>query len=216
MIRIDCYQVAQTELAVSNEARKDQVAQHKAHIRQLRNQRLSQLLNQDITDQDIIKTEYGKPYIADTALAFNHTHSAQHYILVSSQQQQDLGVDVEDLQRKVKFDALAQHAFHPDEYRMWCEADRDTTLWFRIWTLKEALLKASGLGIRLSLNTLNTGIHPIYDNGICEDTRLGVFAYQSFELQGALVTVAWRTAQHCQGFQIPRFEINYMNEPLSI
>ncbi len=29
-----------------------------------------------------------------------------------------LGIDVEDLDRKVRFDALAQHAFHPNELQI--------------------------------------------------------------------------------------------------
>ena len=30
-----------------------------------------------------------------------------------------LGLMLEELDRKVRFDALAQHAFHPEEYQTW-------------------------------------------------------------------------------------------------
>ena len=54
----------------------------------------------------------GKPYLIDyPKFHVNHSHSQQHYALASSQQIQDLGVDVEDLDRKVRFEALAKHAF---------------------------------------------------------------------------------------------------------
>ena len=52
---------------------------------------------------------------------------------------------IEELDRKVRFDALAQHAFHPEEYQTWQES-QDEEYWFRVWTTKEAILKASGLG----------------------------------------------------------------------
>ena len=38
--------------------------------------------------------------------------------------------------------------------------DQDKEYWFRYGRPKEAILKASGLGIRLDLNSLNTQVHP--------------------------------------------------------
>ena len=78
-----------------------------------------------------------------------------------SEHVKDIGVDVEELDRNVRLDALAKHAFHPDEYETWLSLEQDREYWFKVWTIKEAVLKASGLGIRLDLNTLNTQAHPI-------------------------------------------------------
>lgn len=62
-------------------------------------------------------------------------------------QMRDLGVDVEDLDRKVRFEALAEHyAFHANELQHWHVLEQDRNYWFKVWTTKEAVLKAAGLG----------------------------------------------------------------------
>ena len=208
--------------------RSSQIQELKHAIYQYRNQVLSCLISTEITRQDCIhqdstnqenpklvitnddmtKTEYGKPYLRDySQLAFNHSHSQKNYALVSSLKIADLGVDVEDLDRTVRFDALAKHAFHPEEYQMWQDLDCDPTFWFKVWTTKEAILKASGFGIRLSLNQLNTGIHPINDGGVCTHIQLGGFAYQNFNLGHVMLTVAWRLTLSCEGFVFPKIQI---------
>lgn len=180
----------------------------KNQIYQYRNLVLSDLLHVEINDQSIAKTEYGKPYLTDYArVAFNHSHSQKHYALANSLRVQDVGIDVEDLDRVVRFEALAKHAFHPDEYQTWQDLDFDLAYWFKVWTTKEAVLKASGLGIRLSLNELNTHAHPINDGGICTHPLLGSFAYQNFNLGHVMLTVSWRSALSCNGFAFPNIQI---------
>lgn len=177
-------------------------------IYQQRNQYLSAFLQHDIADQDILRTEFGKPYLANfTKIAFNHSHSQQHYALAISEQVQDIGVDLEDLERKVRFEALAKHAFHPQEYQTWQELDADPEYWFKVWTTKEAVLKASGLGIRLSLNELNTYVHPLENGGICSHPLIGVFAYQNYRLAHCMLTIAWRSEHSCKGFAFPDIQI---------
>lgn len=140
-------------------------------------------------------------------LQFNHSHSRQHYALASSFELSDVGIDIEDLDRKVRFDALAQHAFHPNELKYWQDLEHDADYWFRVWTTKEAVLKASGLGIRLSLNELDTRMHPSAQGGLCHHPQIGHFAYQNFRLPDCMLTVAWRAAPSCAGFQFPQIDI---------
>jgi len=130
--------------------RTEQITQQKQQIYAYRNQLLTQHLGCAIQQLVFAKHALGKPYLSSHTLAFNHSHSKQHYALALSDTMQDLGVDIEDLNRKVRFDALAQHAFHPEEYQQWVSLDCDPLFWFKVWTCKEAVLKASGFGIRLS------------------------------------------------------------------
>ncbi len=44
--------------------------------------------------------------------------------------------------------------FIPTNSKYWQDLEHDADYWFRVWTTEEAVLKASGLGIRLSLNEL--------------------------------------------------------------
>lgn len=183
-------------------------AYKKQQIYQQRNLHLSDAVQQPVHDTDFLKTEFGKPYLAQTAaLAFNHTHSQQHYALAISSHVKDIGVDVEDLARKVRFEALARHAFHPNELANWEQADNPDEYWFKVWTTKEAVLKASGLGIRISLNELDTQVHPMNNGGICSHPEIGTFAYQNFLLSSMMLTVSWRSALSCKGFAFPDIQI---------
>lgn len=209
VIQIDVVQLQDHDL---NDAeimtRQQKVLQRKQHIQQLKLALLTDKLQLQITDQDLVKTAWGKPYLsAYPTFAFNQSHSHKHYALASSKQQADIGVDVEDLDRVVRFDALAQHAFHADEYALWQAHDCDPELWFKIWTAKEAILKASGLGIRLSLNQLHTQIHAEHNGGICQHPELGTFAYQHFQLAGCMLAVAWRSHLSCKGFALPILQL---------
>ena len=180
----------------------------KEQIKNYRNCLLADYLHCSIEALQFEKHEHGKPFLASHPLHFNHSHSQQHYALAISEHVKDIGIDVEDLERKVRFDALAQHAFHAEEYQTWQQQDQDREYWFRVWTTKEAVLKASGLGIRLDLKDLNTQMHPTHSGGICSHPLIGTFAYQNFVLNGSIIlTVAWRSEQSCRGFQLPELQI---------
>ncbi|UTO20070.1 4'-phosphopantetheinyl transferase superfamily protein [Acinetobacter sp. Z1] len=180
----------------------------KQQIKDHRNQLLAKELGCSIADLFFEKHAHGKPFLSSHTLHFNYTHSQQYYALAMSERVKDIGVDVEELDRKVRFDALAKHAFHAEEYDVWMQQDQDTEYWFRVWTTKEAVLKASGLGIRLDLNSLNTQVHPSNHGGMCSHPLIGTFAYQNFILnQKIVLTLAWRAEQSCRGFQFPQIQI---------
>ncbi|MCH7314636.1 4'-phosphopantetheinyl transferase superfamily protein [Acinetobacter sp. ANC 3882] len=180
----------------------------KEQIKQYRNVLLAERLHCPVEALSFSKHEHGKPFLSSHPLHFNHTHSQLYYVLAMSERVKDLGVDVEELDRKVRFDALAQHAFHAEEYQTWQQQDQDPEYWLRVWTTKEAVLKASGLGIRLDLNSLNTQVHPSNHGGMCSHPLIGSFAYQNFILNQTIVlTVAWRAEQSCRGFQFPQIQI---------
>jgi 4'-phosphopantetheinyl transferase len=180
----------------------------KQQIYAQRNQHLAELAQQPIQNGDFSSTEFGKPYLTHFPnIAFNHSHSQQNYALAMSRDLKDIGVDVEDLARKVRFEALARHAFHPRELAAWEASDCPEEYWFKVWTAKEAILKASGLGIRMSLNELDTQAHPQHNGGICSHPELGVFAYQNYQLAHVMITVAWRSALSCTGFAFPQIQL---------
>ncbi|HCQ62968.1 MULTISPECIES: 4'-phosphopantetheinyl transferase superfamily protein [Acinetobacter] len=180
----------------------------KQQIQHIKNNLLAQKLNVNPEDLLFAKHEYGKPYLLNHTLHFNHSHSQQYYALALSERVKDIGIDVEELDRKVRLDSLAQHAFHPDEYATWQNLEQDREYWFKVWTTKEAVLKASGLGIRLDLNTLNTQAHPANHGGLCSHELIGTFAYQNFVSGNMILTVAWRSEQSCRGFQLPSIQLH--------
>lgn len=208
-IRIELRALANISANIYADHRTKFLSEQKKAIHSLRNALLSKYFDQSITDEQILKSEHGKPYLASNhKLSFNHSHTKQNYALAMSQQVQDIGVDLEELNRKVRFESLAKHAFHDAELAIWQELDYDAEYWFKVWTTKEAVLKASGLGIRLNLNELNTNIHPNHDGGVCEHPQIGIFAFQNYQISGCMLTVAWRSDYSCKGFALPHIEIH--------
>lgn len=190
--------------------RKTQVAERKREVAFLRNQLLSQSFELPVSDQQVVRTNFGKPYLNDYPdFSFNHSHSQNFYALATSRNVQNLGIDIEELSRKVRFEALAQHAFHPEELKNWQALAYDPEYWFKVWTTKEAVLKASGLGIRINLNELNTNIHPEQNGGRCEHPEIGIYAYQNYTLAGCMFTVAWQSEDSCKGLRFPVIQIHH-------
>lgn len=188
--------------------RRAKIQLQKQKIYQHRNQLLAQQLETDIQQDAFSVTEYGKPYLTHfSAFHFNHSHSQKNYALASSRYMPDLGVDIEDLDRQVRFEALAKHAFHAKELQCWNDLQQDAEYWFKVWTTKESVLKAAGLGVRLSLNELQTNVHPIENGGMCSHPMIGTFAYQNFNLGDVMLTVAWRSEASCKGFNFPKIQI---------
>lgn len=188
--------------------RKALVQERRLALRQYRQQHLAQFLNIDADALEITLTETGKPVLAQPeTLSFNHSHSQKHYALAYSDRYQHIGVDIEDLDRQVRFQSLAQHAFHAEELAHWEAIDFDPAYWFKVWTTKEAVLKASGLGIRINLNELNTHVHPLGNGGMCQHEKIGSYAYQNIQLPSAMLTVAWAADASCRGFNFPKIEL---------
>jgi 4'-phosphopantetheinyl transferase len=96
---------------------------------------------------------HGKPTLADAeGLAFNVSHAGD-YVLVAVGRAAALGVDVE--QQRAGFDLVevGRQVFTPTELALIANAPdaHRTFRFFRQWTFKEAVAKASGLGLSLDL-----------------------------------------------------------------
>ena len=99
---------------------------------------------------------HGKPHIVapgGKALHFNLSHTRGRSVLVVSRKV-EVGVDVESLQREVELLALARRYFATPEVRMLEDLapEPQRELFFALWTLKEAWVKAKGLGLRVPLD----------------------------------------------------------------
>ncbi|HET8940850.1 MAG TPA: 4'-phosphopantetheinyl transferase superfamily protein [Rudaea sp.] len=96
---------------------------------------------------------HGKPRLRDIALEFNLSHSASALLLGISQQQ-PLGVDIEARRRERPVLELARRWFDADEVaalESLPESLRQAAF-MRLWSCKEAVLKAQGRGVGYGLN----------------------------------------------------------------
>lgn len=105
--------------------------------------------------------EGGKPSIAQppTGLHFSLSHS-QGLGAVAFSDRNPLGVDIEE--ERPATDGLAARYFAPEEARAIAAAPADRVLstFFRCWTCKEAVLKATGEGIRRGLDSFTLDLAP--------------------------------------------------------
>ena len=99
--------------------------------------------------------EHGKPFARvdenPVPISFNVSHSAPHGLIAFAPQGR-LGVDVEVRRPGRDFDGISTRVFGPEERAAvaaaWGEDKR--RLFYRLWTFKEALIKALGTGFTLS------------------------------------------------------------------
>lgn len=100
--------------------------------------------------------EYGRPFIRDALaddLHFNLTHT-DGFVACAVATSYSIGIDVERLDREVDHLGLAPTVFASTEVAQ-VEAVTDATMrnrmFFRLWTLKEAYIKARGMGLSIPL-----------------------------------------------------------------
>ncbi len=117
---------------------------------------LGQYLDQPPETLVFARNSYGKPRIASfeksLPISFNLSHTDGLCVLAVTREN-DLGVDVEYLTRKVDILNLAKRFFSEQEYAELAALDVEKfdERFFRLWTLKEAYIKACGMGLSISL-----------------------------------------------------------------
>ena len=106
-------------------------------------------------------TEHGKPFAlvdgAPNDISFNVSHSGSHGLIAFAPAGR-LGVDVEERTDRRDIDMLSEAVFGPAEQAKLASTSgyAKTHLFFRLWTIKEALMKAHGAGFQLDASSFET------------------------------------------------------------
>ncbi|MCB0791362.1 MAG: 4'-phosphopantetheinyl transferase superfamily protein [Flavobacteriales bacterium] len=97
---------------------------------------------------------HGKPHLPGNEAYFNFSDT-KDAVLIGLSPDQEIGVDIETLHRRVDHDAVAGHYFTEPEVA-WIRASGPAAKarFLDLWTRKEAILKASGVGIMDDLHSL--------------------------------------------------------------
>lgn len=106
---------------------------------------------------------HGKPRVARGAgPQFNLSHT-DGLVACAVSQRVELGIDVEDLDQHAPLELAGTYFARAEEgwLRGLPEAARQTGF-FRLWTLKEAYVKATGLGLAQPLDALAFGFDPLH------------------------------------------------------
>jgi 4'-phosphopantetheinyl transferase len=95
-------------------------------------------------------TAAGKPRLADSvAITFNLSHSGACAAAVISRGR-EVGIDLEQIRSGPDWHAIAAR-FFTEEEQAWLAATPGAAAFFRLWTAKEAVVKAAGTGLALAL-----------------------------------------------------------------
>jgi phosphopantetheinyl transferase len=135
--------------------RREEVRRRTLHTRIVRRALYAALTGVAPEDQVDGLGEDGKPRAADGRAHFNLSHADGLAAVVLSRAG-PVGVDVESAARTRDFPGLARRFFHPAEIAAWEQEGATPAAFLRRWTAKEALLKADGAGIRLTLSEVDT------------------------------------------------------------
>ena len=99
--------------------------------------------------------EHGKPSIVGHPdIFFNMSHCKEAAICVLSDK--PVGVDIESMRRYRE--SLARYTMNDEEMAQILQAERPDMEFTRLWTLKEAVLKRSGEGIRNDMKHVLDGL----------------------------------------------------------
>ena len=120
--------------------------------------------------------EHGKPFVAvdgqRAAIGFNVSHSGAHGLMAFSKNER-LGVDVEVRMATRDLEGIGSLVYGPTERRSLATATGSdkVDLFYRLWSMKEALIKAIGAGF--SLNPSRFEVPP----PMMEGARSGTFRF---------------------------------------
>lgn len=103
----------------------------------------------------------GKPRLADQVLHFSVSH-CDDVALFAFSRSGEIGVDIEAIRPVREADAIAVQFFSPLEHAGYAAlAPRDRLLgFFRVWTRKEAYVKALGVGFSMALERFDLSVAP--------------------------------------------------------
>jgi 4'-phosphopantetheinyl transferase len=105
---------------------------------------LSQWMAVNPVELEILSDEHGKPFLlANDPMHFSITHSSDRVAVAFSRNR--VGLDLEHV-REVDAPALASRFFSTEE-AAWFDGATNTDLFFKLWTSREAAIKADGRGL---------------------------------------------------------------------
>jgi len=110
-------------------------------------------------DWRFVLNSHGKPAVTnpmELPLQFNLSHTSNSVALAVTLGR-EIGVDVEKIKTVEQVRGLASRCFTEEENDYLFDGDNESLLWrfFKLWTLKEAYIKACGRGLSISLQALS-------------------------------------------------------------
>lgn len=113
-------------------------------------------------DKIVFETSvHGKPNLTCGTVHFNMSHTAD-YLIIAVADFADIGIDIEVIKPRSSLAGLAARCFSSQELQDWQQLPPGQRLevFYRLWTKKEAFVKAVGRGIALGLEQCQVDLLP--------------------------------------------------------
>ena len=120
--------------------------------------------------------DQGKPYIDGSTLPFNISHAGDRALIaIAGSELSHVGVDVQMKDRRIDPLLLARRFFTKEESECIAQApkERQAEVFVRFWVLKEAFVKAVGVGLSGGLDTFCVQLVSGDDSLLSCDARWG-------------------------------------------
>jgi 4'-phosphopantetheinyl transferase len=115
----------------------------------------SEILQLPPQELRFLQGAYGKPYLANSPqTTFNLSYSSPWLLFAHTDASLQLGVDIEAIKPRRQMLQIIEQ-FHPEEKAaiLHLKDDEQLKQFYRLWTCKEAYIKALGMGLSLPLNS---------------------------------------------------------------
>jgi 4'-phosphopantetheinyl transferase len=144
---------------------KEKSPEKKQFTKQYLKQILKSYFHIDAKDEDFGKNENGKPFLKNSKLFFNLSHSQEYLIIAFGKKA--LGIDIEK-KKSLDVHRLSRRFFHPSEQQFILSGEDPEEIFFRIWTWKESYIKWKGGSLPADLRKFNIQIKDnslqVYEN----------------------------------------------------
>lgn len=143
----------------------------------------------------------GKPEIKNPPfnLRFNLSHNNE-LIICALCLNNDIGCDIENLSRKISVNAIVERFFSAQEAQL---IKAEPTRFFEYWTLKEAFVKATGLGISQGLDTFSFEINSASKLNFNDNIKLTFMQNcQQQSAQNWYQALLFPDEKHCIGLSV--------------
>ncbi len=109
---------------------------------------------------DFSYTDTGKPYIRNSDIAFNVSHSSE-WALIAIGRGRKIGIDIQKIKRTMKLEPITDRYFSLEEQSAMLAADDPCALFFELWARKEAYIKAYGSTLFSELKRMSVPIEAV-------------------------------------------------------
>lgn len=100
--------------------------------------------------KDVVYNEYGKPYLNDSSIGFNISHSEK--IVVCALNASEIGIDIERKTNNIEPADFKEQMTDDEWMKIVSSADRSVAF-YKYWTEKEAVIKYMGKGLSVPLKS---------------------------------------------------------------